>query len=107
MPNAMLFIDGTWFYFNTSRLGKVYGQGEYHVDFGKLPKVLAEAVAAQSGAAEVDVVRTYLFGSYAANYDSRDNDMVQRRRDFFSMLKEEYHYELELVRVNFLGRQVR
>lgn len=106
MAKAMLFIDGTWLYFNTPKLGKVYGQGEYHVDFGKLPKVLAGEVARQAGG-DVDVVRTNLFGSYAANYDPRDNDMVQRRRDFFSMVKEEYHYAVELYPVNFMGRRVR
>ena len=49
MAKAMLFIDGTWLYFNTPKLGKVYGQGEYHLDFGKLPKVLAEEVAPVGG----------------------------------------------------------
>ncbi len=106
MTKAMLFIDGTWLYFNTSKLGKVYGQGEYHLDFGKLPKVLAGEVERQSGG-ELVVVRTNLFGSYAANYDPRDNEMVQRRRDFFSMLKEEYHYAVEIYPVNFMGRRVR
>jgi cold shock CspA family protein len=53
------------------------------------------------------VVRTYLFGSYAANYDARDHEMVQRRRDFFSMLKEEHHYEVEIYPVNFMGRRLR
>ncbi len=107
MPKTMLFIDGTWLYFNTPRLGQVHGQGEYHLDFGKLPRVLAEEVKNQSSSSEIDVVRTYLFGSYAANYDSRDNDMVQRRRDFFAMLKEEHHYEVEVYPVNFMGRRVR
>jgi uncharacterized LabA/DUF88 family protein/cold shock CspA family protein len=107
MPKAMLFVDGTWLYFNTPKLGKVYGRGEYHLDFGKLSKVLAGEVTQQSGIDEIDVVRSYLFGSYAANYDSRDNEMVQRRRDFFAMLKEEYHYEVEIYPVNFHGRRIR
>jgi len=106
MAKAMLFIDGTWLYFNTPKLGRVYGQGEYHVDFGRLPRVLADEVARQSGG-DLEVVRTNLFGSYAANYDPRDNDMVQRRRDFFSLVKEEYHYAVSLYPVNFMGRRVR
>src|SRR5436305_13746732 len=105
MTKAMVFIDGTWFYFNTPKLGKAYGQGEYHVDFGKLPRVLAVEVAKQMGGGEMDIVRTYLFGSYASNYDQRDNDMAQRRRDFFAMLKEEHHYEVEVYPVNFQGRR--
>jgi len=103
----MLFIDGTWLYSNTPRLSEAYGQQDFRVDFGKLPQVLAEEVAKQLGGTEVDVVRTYLFGSYAANYDLRDDDAVQRRRDFFDMLKEEYHYEIEVYPINFMGRRLR
>lgn len=107
MLRAMLFIDGTWLYSNTPRLSEAYGQQDFRVDFGKLPQVLAEEVAKQLGGTEVDVVRTYLFGSYAANYDLRDDDAVQRRRDFFDMLKEEYHYEIEVYPINFMGRRLR
>src|SRR5207247_9379249 len=87
MAKAMLFIDGTWLYFSTLKLGRAYGQGEYHVDFGKLPKVLAGEVGSQLGLGEIDVVRTYLFGSYASNYDPCDNDAVQRRREFVYLLR--------------------
>jgi len=107
MIKIMLFIDGTWLYSNTPKLAELYGKGDFQVDFGWLPKVLAEEVNKQLGGVEVDVVRTYLFGSYASNYDLRDDDAVQRRLDFFSMLKEEYHYELEIFPVNFKGRRLR
>lgn len=107
MAKAMLFIDGTWLYSNTPRLSEAYGQPDFRVDFGKLPTVLAEEVSKRLGNSEVDIVRTYLFGSYASNYDLRDDDAVQRRRDFFEMLKEEYHYEVETFPINFMGRRLR
>jgi cold shock CspA family protein len=107
MLKIMLFIDGTWLYSNTPKLAEAYGKNDFQVDFGRLPKVLAEEVSQQLGEVETHVVRTYLFGSYAANYDLRDDDAVQRRLDFFSMLKEEYHYELETFPVNFKGRRLR
>lgn len=107
MAKVMLFIDGTWLYANTPKLREAYGQQDFRVDFGKLPQVLAEEVRKQLFGTEVDVVRTYLFGSYASNYDLRDDDAVQRRRDFFDMLKEEYHYEVETYPINFMGRRVR
>ncbi len=107
MAKTMIFIDGTWLYYNTSKLSEAYGQADFRIDFGKLPQVLAEALKKQLPAAEVDVVRTYLFGSYAANYDLRDDDAVQRRKDFFDMLKEEYHYEVEVYPINFMGRRLR
>jgi cold shock CspA family protein len=107
MLKIMLFIDGTWLYSNTPKLAESYGKGDFQVDFGQLPKVLAEEVTRQLGGVEAHVVRTYLFGSYASNYDLRDEDVVQRRLDFFSMLKEEHHYELETFPVNFKGRRLR
>ena len=107
MPKAMVFIDGTWLYSNTPRLSEAYGHPDFRVDFGKLPQVLAEEIGKQMGGAEVDLVRTYLFGSYASNYDLRDDDAVQRRRDFYEMLKEEYHYEVETYPINFMGRRLR
>ena len=107
MARIMLFIDGTWLYSNIPRLGEAYGSRDFHVDFGKLPSVLAEQVAKQLGVTEVEVVRTHMFGSYASNYDLMDDDSVQRRLDFFSMLKEEYHYEVEIFPINFRGRRLR
>ena len=107
MIRVMLFIDGTWLYANTPRLADAFGDPDFHVDFGKLPRVLADEVSRQMGDAEIDVVRVHLFGSYAANYDLRDDEAVQRWLDFFDRLKEEYHYEVELFPVNFMGRRLR
>jgi cold shock CspA family protein len=107
MAKAMLFIDGTWLYSNVPRLSDAFGRPEFRVDFGKLPSVLAEQVASRINGTHVDIVRTYLFGSYAANYDARDDEAVQRRRDFFSMLSEEYFYEVETYPINFKGRRLK
>jgi cold shock CspA family protein len=107
VSKAMLFIDGTWLYSNTPKLADSYGKPDYHVDFGKLPQVLADVVGQRMGGTDVDVVRTHLFGSYAANYDLLDDDSVQRRLDFFSLLREEYHYEVEVFPINFRGRRLR
>ena len=103
----MVFIDGTWLYINKSRLSEVFGDESFHVDFGKLPQVLAQEVSMQLGDVEVDVVRTCLFGSYAINFDIRDDEIVNRRREFFDMLKEEHHYEVEIYPINFRGRRIR
>ncbi len=107
MAKLMLFIDGSWLYSNSGRLAENYGKKEFQIDFGKLPHILAREVGKQLGPTEVDIVRTYLFGSYPTNYDLRDDDSVQRRLDFYSMLKEEYHYELETFPINFRGRRIR
>ncbi|MDP3058525.1 MAG: NYN domain-containing protein, partial [bacterium] len=107
MANAMIFIDGNLLYSSSSRLSEAFGKPDYKVDFNKLPRVLAEEVSKQLGLTEVTVVRTYLFGSIASNYDARDEEAVQRRRDFFEMLSEEYHYEVEIYPVNYMGKRLR
>jgi uncharacterized LabA/DUF88 family protein len=107
MIKIMIFIDGTWLYSNTYKLSEAYGDPNFHVDFGKLPRVLKQEVSEQVGEVEVDVVRTYLFGSCPANYDLRDEEMVVRRKDFFEILREEYHYEVEIFPIDFKNRRLR
>lgn len=107
MVKVMLFIDGTWLYSSSSKLAESCGKPGFRINFGKLPRVLAAQVGEQMGSNDVDVVRTYLFGSYASNYDLRDEETVQKRLDFFAMLKEEYHYEVEVFPINFRGRRLR
>ncbi len=107
MPKLMLFVDGTWLYRNTPRLGEVYGTRDFHIHYGLLPRALGDEVARQLGIPEIDLVRTYLFGSYPANYDLRDEEAVQRQLDFYGTLKEEYHYEVETFAIDFRGRRLR
>jgi cold shock CspA family protein len=106
MAKIMLFIDGTWLYATVPALAKSYGK-DFQIDFGRLPRVLADQVQTKLGSAPAEVVRTCLFGSYAANYDERDEESVERRLDFFDMLREEYHYEIDIFPVNFKGRRLR
>ena len=107
MAKVMIFVDGSWLYANTSRLADSYGKQGFQIDFGKLPSVLADAVRSQLGNTEVDVVRTYLFGSYASNQSSLDENAAQRRLDFYDMLREEHHYEVEVFPINYRGRRLR
>jgi len=107
MAKIMLFIDGTWLYANAGKLSESFGRTDYKVDFGRLPRVLAEEVGRQLGATGVDVVRTYLFGSIATKYDPLDAETVARRQDFFDMLKEEFHYEVEVYPISYMGRRLR
>jgi len=107
MAKIMIFVDGTWLYANTPRLADSFGKRDFQIDFGKLPSVLAEAVREQLGNTDVDVVRTYLFGSYASNNDPLDDAVVQRRLEFYEMLREEHHYEVEVFPINYRGRRIR
>lgn len=107
MIKFMLFIDGTWLYSNTSRLVEAAGEQGFVLDFGKLPRVLAEEVGKRLGHDEWTVVRTHLFGSYAANVDPRDVEPVQRRLNFFAMLRQQHHYEVEAFPIEYRGKRLR
>jgi len=107
MIKFMLFIDGTWLYSNTSRLVEASGEPGFVLDFGKLPRVLAEEVGRRLGHDEWTVVRTHLFGSYAANVDARDLEPVERRLNFFAMLRQQHHYEVEAFPIDFRGKRLR
>lgn len=107
MIKFMLFIDGTWLYSNTSRLVEASGEPGFVLDFGKLPRVLAEEVGKRLGHDEYTVVRTHLFGSYAHHVDPRDIEPVERRLNFFSMLRQQHHYEVEAFPVEFRGKRLR
>ena len=107
MIKFMLFIDGTWLYSNTPRLVEAANDPTFMIDFGKLPRVLAEEVARRLGHSEYTVVRTHLFGSYADNVDPRDAEPVQRRLNYFSMLRQQHHYEIEAFPINFRGKRLR
>lgn len=107
MTKLMVFIDGTWLYHSKFKLSEAAGSEDYALDYGKLPHVVAGEVARRLPGREADVVRTYLFGSCAWNYDPRDEDVVQRQKDFFAMLKEKYHYELDVYPIDFRGRRLR
>src|SRR5262245_56146805 len=107
MIKFMLFIDGTWLYSNTSRLVEASGEPGFVLDFGKLPRVLAEEVGRRLGHDEWTVVRTHLFGSYAANVDPRDREPVERRLNFFTMLRQQHHYEVEAFPIEFRSKRLR
>src|SRR5262245_52807100 len=107
MIKFMLFIDGTWLYSNTSRLVEASGEPGFVLDFGKLPRVLAEEAGRLLGHDDWTVVRTHLFGSYAENVDARDVEPVERRLNFFAMLRQQHHYEIEAFPIDFRGKRLR
>src|SRR5204863_6964617 len=44
---------------------------------------------------------------YADNVDPRDTEPVQRRLGFFTMLRQNHHYEIEAFPINFRGKRLR
>ena len=107
MTKVMIFIDGSWLYANTGKLAQDYARQDLQIDYGLLPGALSKRVAAAINMPVVDIVRTSLFASIPDNYDNTDYEAVRRRLDFFNLLKEEHHYEVELFPIDFRGRRVR
>jgi hypothetical protein len=106
MARIMLFIDGTWLLANIPRLSQHYGHN-FQMDYGILPQVLASEVSQQLGCTHVDVVRAYLFGSYASNYDPKDAAIAVRRMNFYEMIREEFNYEVEAFPIDYYGHPLK
>ena len=106
MIKLMIFIDGTWLYSNLRHLAKESNQPGYYIDYGILPKVLAGELTRREGVEDIDIVRTFLFGSYPVNYDVIDEDRAKRRKDFFSLLREDYHYEVEAFPIDYQRHRI-
>ncbi|MCK4665335.1 NYN domain-containing protein [Candidatus Dependentiae bacterium] len=105
MIKAMMFIDGTWLFTNRYFLKNSYGD-EIHLDYQLLPKVLLKHAQESMGLMELDLVRIFLFGSIAINYNLIDDDYVQKRSDFFEMLQDEFNYDLHVFTIDFKGRRL-
>ncbi|MDI6798037.1 MAG: NYN domain-containing protein [Desulfatibacillaceae bacterium] len=106
MPKIMIFIDGTWLYSNLNLLSKRFGD-DYKLDYGKLPHLLADLVEEKIGRTQTDLVRTCLFASIPENNDPADDHIVRQKQDFFDILREEYHYDVEIFPINYRGRHIR
>ena len=107
MTKVMIFIDGSWLYANTGKLAQDYARHDLQIDYGLLPEALSKRVAKAINMPAIDIVRTNLFASIPDNYDQVDDEAVHRRLDFFNLLKEEHHYEVELFPIDFRGRRIR
>lgn len=106
MIKAMIFIDGTWLFRNRNLLSKNFGSS-FKLDLGKLPHVLADILSESINNIDIDIVRTYMFGSIPVNYDPVDNDLVAGQERFFNMLKKKFHYEIETYPIDYRGSKIK
>ena len=102
MAKVMIFIDGSWLYNNFRNLGE-----DFQIDYGKLPEVIGKEIADRIRHDNIDIVRTFMFGSNATNYLDDDKDMVKRRRVFYDILREEYGYDVEVHLVDYRNRRLK
>ena len=103
----MIFVDGSWLYRSLPQLAQTCGKDGYVIDYGKLPGTLGDELAKRLGRTDTDIVRTHLFGSYPSNYDEQDEPVARGTTDFFNLLREEFHYEVDLFAVDFGGNRIR
>ena len=109
MLKAYLVIDGTWLYVNNMSIwDERHVEGDHHgvLDFAKLRGVLAKAATALVGD-NLRIVRSHIFGSFADNYDPRDENWVSRRLGLFRYLRENLGFDVEIYPVDFRGNRLR
>lgn len=106
MIKLMVFIDGTWLYSNLRSLAKESNQPGFYIDYGAFPHTLRREIEKRNGVENMDLVRSFLFGSYPVNYDPADEDRAKRRKDFFTLLREDYHYEVEAFPIDYQRRRI-
>lgn len=109
MYKVMIFIDGTWLYRTLPRLAETCGKQEFKVDYGVLPQVIARELGERLGVGSqgIDVVRNHIFASLPTNFDPQDEALITRQEEFYSLLREDYHYQTEIFSIDFRGRRVR
>jgi len=107
MAKVMLFVDGTWFYQNMSRLLDYTEDRYYQVDFAKLPETILEELNEQVPGMQAEFVRGYMFGAYPVKVDPLDEALSQRQKDFYTRMREDFYYHVETYPVNFKGRRIR
>jgi hypothetical protein len=108
---TMMFIDGTWLAVTANRMAEQLGYGKRvggPLRFGALPLLCAEHIARQLPSGDpLDVVRTHYFASIATNHDPVDDDVVQRRSEFFDALRRQHRYEVYRFDIDYRGGRVR
>ena len=78
----MLFIDGSWLYHVRPYLLNLDGRQDFELDYKALP-LLVKNHLQQQLETQVDMVRTYYFGTIAINKPGHDN---LREKQFYEML---------------------
>lgn len=107
MIKIMQFIDGSWLYKAISLLAASYDTPGLKINYGLLPGVLGRVAGNQLGVPDVDIVRVHLYASLPDNFDPIDQELVDKQRDFFDRLKEDFYYEVELFPIDFRGHRIR
>ena len=105
MYKVMIFIDGTWLYRTLPRLAEQSGKGEFKIDYGVLPRVVARELGERLGVGRegVDVVRNHIFASLPTNYDSMDESLITRQNEFYKLLREGLPLRNRAVQHRFPG----
>ena len=98
----MLFIDGSWLYQVRPFLLNVEGRPDFELDYKALP-VLVKNQLQNTMEFQVDMVRTWYFGTVAVNKPGHDNT---RERQFYEMLNKRCLYSTEIYEVDFKNKEV-
>jgi predicted RNA-binding Zn-ribbon protein involved in translation (DUF1610 family) len=101
MVKAMLFIDGSWLYHVRPYLLNLDGRQDFELDYKALP-LLVKNHLQQQLETQVDMVRTYYFGTIAINKPGHDN---LREKQFYEMLNKRCLYNTEIYDFDFKNKE--
>ncbi len=93
----MVFIDGSWMYHNRQRIMEAFNAEDFDIDYKKIPQIVERRLSSQI-AAEVDVVRTFYFGSIPVNKPDFDSS---KQEAFYKYLSERCNFKLEISKIDF------
>jgi hypothetical protein len=102
MMKAMLFIDGGWLYHVRPYLLSLCEATDFELDYRALPKLVKEQLGLAADV-QVDMMRTYYFGTIAINKPGHDN---LRERQFYEMLAKRCNYNTEIYEYDFKNKEV-
>lgn len=105
MKKIRVLIDGSWLAANRGKLSAKLGR-ELALDYGALPKVLADKAIKALGLIDAVTVEVMFFSSYPVSYDVVDEVLVARKLAFFDVLKNRFKYKTELYPLNFMGHRI-
>ena len=106
---VMVFVDGTWLYYqllarnkkNGCRIAQRHGEDwrdRHHIDFARLPQLVSEHLSAEllrtqpHAACVVDVVRVLVFSSFRPDEAERRDELLSERQRMFRAMQA-LHYD--------------
>ncbi len=97
MPlKAMVFIDGSWFYHSRQILFDLKDEKGFEIDYKRLPLLISDWLS-EDMTTDVDVVRTFYFGTLPVNKPGYNS---AKQRTFYTFLENDCGFDVDVLEVD-------